>query len=107
MSSLYLLPRTLHFLVVVLIPNQGVVIRKETMIFVSARLKILFKEGGYDTFDPLFLNLIASMQHYNQIEAQSAASMTPMWTICNMCMIGCVMRELIYVNWIGKTLDIC
>jgi hypothetical protein len=22
----------------------------------------LFKEGGYGTFDPLFLNLIASMQ---------------------------------------------
>ncbi|PWZ31455.1 hypothetical protein Zm00014a_020720 [Zea mays] len=67
-------------------------------VFVSTRLKILFKEGDCGTFDPLFLNLIASMQRYNQIDAQSAASMTPMWTLCNMCMIGCVMRELIYVN---------
>jgi hypothetical protein len=66
--------------------------------FVSTRLKILFKEGGCDTFDHLFLNLIASMQRYNQIDAQSAASMTSMWTLCNMCMIRCVMRELIYVN---------
>jgi hypothetical protein len=56
-------------------------------VFVSTRLKILFKEGGCGTFDPLFLNLIASMQRYNQIDAQSAASMTPMWTLCNMCMI--------------------
>jgi hypothetical protein len=62
MSSLYSLPRTLHFLVIVLIPDQGVVIRKVAMVFVSTRLKILFKEGGYGTFDSLFINLIASMQ---------------------------------------------
>jgi hypothetical protein len=67
-------------------------------VFISTRLKILFKEGGCGTFDPLFLNLIASMQRYNQIDAQSAASMTSMWTLYNMCMIGCVMRELIYIN---------
>jgi hypothetical protein len=30
-------------------------------VFVSTRLKILFKKGGCGTFDPLFLNLIVSM----------------------------------------------
>jgi hypothetical protein len=30
------------------------------MVFVSTWLKILFKEGGYGTFVPLFLNLIGA-----------------------------------------------
>jgi hypothetical protein len=33
--------------------------------FCKYKAQVLFKEGGYGTFDPLFLNLIASMQRYN------------------------------------------
>ncbi|PWZ25286.1 putative ubiquitin-like-specific protease 1B [Zea mays] len=106
MSSLYSLPCTLHFLVAVLIPDQGLVIRKVAMVIVSTCFKILFKEGGYGTFDPLLLNLIAFMQHYNQFEAQSASSMAPMWILCNLCMIGCVMREgdLVLIDFIKEIL---
>lgn len=40
-------------------------------LYSTHSFKILFKEGGFGTFVPLFFNLIASVRQYNQQYEQS------------------------------------